>query len=324
MSIIRASVPLRVSIIGGGTDLPEFMWLGKTGACLSVTISKYVHCMRSTMSYVDLSSRSIQITEDINTPLTHSFIDELLEHEYDGVNYVSFHQDVPTKGTGLGSSAAWLKALSLAFDTNPKGFDLYDIERRTGSSCGYQDHAAAMNPGFKLHIFKPGQPHPEYESVTLPDDSWMLRSMCLFRTGGERDSNVILREQSSRVAGMIDELEQLSQEAQAVARAATIDTAESRAYVRRAMAWAWDLKKTYAHGVSNMVIDDYYKAASLTPGFIGGKLLGAGGFGYMMFLTDDKPALRKALSNLLEVDLGEQVIGYPHIDKFSRSSSKTI
>jgi len=308
--IYHARVPLRVSILGGGSDLPEFIQMGGAGACLSVSIPYYVHCYAAKTEFTE----GLTLDPTIQTPLTMALLEKFF-YEKDGMpralqdtegfNKITFFEDVPTMGTGLGSSAAWLRAMCTALKKHATVTDLFDVERSTGSSCGYQDHAAAANPGFALHEFriKDEEKSPRHNRQSVPgdlDNHWILKNLNVFYLGGKRDSNNILSEQAKNISSQFNAIKRMSLLAYMGYTAACSSESNGMIILKAAMTEAWEIKREFATGVTNDEIDTVYKAGIAAGGVIGGKILGAGGSGYMMFITEPgySPRLRSEMEKL--------------------------
>lgn len=307
MSINKVRVPLRASIIGGGTDLPEFMWSGGYGRVLSVSLPFYIYSVHNQTRF----DASTQYTPDfdIATPLTIAVMDAV-EARGDRVvpSKLSFYTDVPAKGTGLGSSAAWIRALSDSLTVNGlSAYESFDIERSMGSSCGYQDHFAAYHNGFNFHAWRPcDSGHPAHDMSGLGTNSWLLKCIHIYYLGGSRDSNTILHSQSGNVIKQIPELKKLALLADMGYTAAHSTFEVGQRILSSALKEAWEIKKSFAPGVSNPKIDEAYEAG-LKAGAWGGKVMGAGGAGFIMFIADGGVATKTYLNKAME-ELGLPVL----------------
>jgi len=304
--IFMVKVPLRASIIGGGTDIPDFIYANGEGACLSTSIDKYIYCVVK-RNYVEGLASKLMIDPFVDTELTQAVL------KYGSArllfDHIRFFDDVPTKGTGLGSSAAWVMALRNAIKKTTYEFraeDNFEIERSTGSWCGYQDHAqACAGGGLNFHQFKVSTTSMNIEVKSKRiDRSWLIgdNRIQLFYIGGTRDSSVILKEQSANAERQVKELKRLVELAQLGFAASQLEVDGPR-ILKRAMAEAWEIKKNFSSKVSNALIDEIYSIGCAVPGVIGGKLLGAGMAGYMMFVTEPHsvPSLVTALKDVRAV-----------------------
>lgn len=312
MSIVTGSCYLRVSLLGGGTDLPENVEIaGRTGRCLIAPLRSEVSAIAD-FTYVDgTDTRPFLTVGDsrCDTPLTHAVYDhpEIVSviEEYRRRNprvrmRLFMGEDVPTRGTGLGSSAAWVRAnltmLSNLTDVPLNRFDAhvgYDVERSIGSSCGYQDHVAAYVASTRgLGVFSveftPSDETRWYYDVRHLDVDFSGK-MCLVRVPGDRDSNSILARQAAemREADM-NEMAQLVEAAVGVINADDDDRdwGHMMTEVGRMINESWRIKKSYTRGVTNDIVENTINAC-LASGAHGAKLAGAGACGFVVALVDD-------------------------------------
>lgn len=312
MSIVTGSCYLRVSLLGGGTDLPENVEIaGRTGRCLIAPLRSEITAIAD-FTYVDgTDTRPFLTVGDprCDTPLTHAVYDhpEIVSaiEEYRRRNprvrmRLFMGEDVPTRGTGLGSSAAWVRAnltmLSNFANLPLNRFDAYvgyDVERSIGSSCGYQDHVAAYtssNRGLSVMSvrFTPDSPRWNYE--VRHHDVDFSGYLCLVRVPGDRDSNSILARQAAemREADM-NEMAALVTAAESVINADDRDWDGMMAEIGRMINESWRIKKSYTRGVTNDLVEDTINAC-LARGAHGAKLAGAGACGFVVALVDDASA----------------------------------
>lgn len=312
MSVINSTCYLRVSLLGGGTDLPENVEIaGRDGRCLIAPLRSEVSAIAD-FTYVDVNDPRPFLTVGdprCDTPLTHAIYDDpkvaevIEEYRRDKPRVrmrLFMGEDVPTRGTGLGSSAAWVRAnLSLVTsfaDLSDKYFDAhvgYDIERSIGSSCGYQDHVAAYtstNRGMSVMSarFTPDSPRWSYE--VRHHDVDFSGYLCLVRVPGDRDSNSILARQAAemREADMNDMVE-LVDAAVNVIDAQDRDWDHMMSEVGRMINESWRIKKSYTRGVTNDIVEETINDC-LARGAHGAKLAGAGACGFVVALVDDASA----------------------------------
>lgn len=296
MVIKISSVPLRVSLLGGGTDMPEFVEIGgNVGACLVMSLPFNVSAVASIPSYTE----GVHVDPRVDTPLTSAVIEHIAEnvpsHIAADVDQLTMLEDVPTKGTGLGSSAAWIRALIGLLSPVSRAVDAsaaYGIERSVGSSCGYQDHVAAANPGFNLFSFHPDEKHGwRYKTEAVHSGSWLMRDhVRMYRVSGHRDSNSILAKQAASVPNKIDalvEMARLAREGADLLRNTEGRWDETVSQIGSLVNQSWKIKRAYAAGVSNAVVDSAI-ACALAHGACGAKLLGAGGCGYVVAIVPDR------------------------------------
>jgi D-glycero-alpha-D-manno-heptose-7-phosphate kinase len=314
--MLIARAPLRISLAGGGTDLPAFYEpLG--GLVVSTSIDKYV--------YVQVSANrdgSARVTSAdyhtfyhhlLGTPMTWDgdlALPRAVLHEF-GVDRdisVFTSSEVPP-GTGLGSSGALASALILGIATylgrsmSPQDVAelACDVEmRKLGAPVGKQDQFAAAFGGLNTIRFERSGTTVE-PLQTPPGTIERLESrLLLFFTGTARDSATILREQqrATRDGGSatLDALHRIKAAAQycrACLEAGNTDT------IGELLHDGWEQKRKVAPGVTNQRIDEVY-AEARRYGAVGGKILGAGGGGFLLVYcpSEHQATLTGALEKL--------------------------
>jgi D-glycero-alpha-D-manno-heptose-7-phosphate kinase len=310
--MIISQTPLRVSLFGGGSDLPGY-YRRHGGAVLSTTIDKSVYVTVS-RKFDDAVRVSYSRTEEVasSTELEHPLVREALGLlGIDGGIEITSVADIPARGTGLGSSSAFtvglLNALHAYQGRHASAMRLAEeaceIELgRCGEPIGKQDQYAAAFGGLNLIRFHPDETVEVTRVICPPEASAELeRRLLFFYTGTTRSASQLLAEQSANVASpgeaarATGELACLAETAFSALCAGDLDPLGPM--LRR----AWKLKRSLASGVSNASIDEAHDAA-LAAGAEGGKLLGAGGGGFLMFLAPPErhAAVRAALSGLRE------------------------
>lgn len=299
--------PLRISLGGGGTDLPSY-YEKYTGFLIAAAIDKYV-CITLHQTFVSelilkySKMERVHTIEDIHHPIVRESL-RLLGVDITGLEITSM-ADIPS-GTGLGSSGSFTTALLKALHTLKKNLvhpkDLAEqacqIEiDRLQEPIGKQDQYIAAYGGLTCFQF-------------LPDgrvEAWPLRinaetlynledSLLLYFTGYSRSASSILKEQDQRSKesdrSMVDNLhfvKELGYQSK--------EALEAGDLVRFAelMNVHWEHKKKRSGGMSNNEIDHWYQLARAN-GALGGKLIGAGGGGFLMFYAEDKTRLRRAMA----------------------------
>jgi D-glycero-alpha-D-manno-heptose-7-phosphate kinase len=281
MRIIKA--PLRISLFGGGTDLPEYY--EKHGSTIiSMAINRHiylVHNGRPTGGY-RLSYSNVEELSSLTTA-KHTIIRQFAQ-DYGELEpcTLSIISDVP-KGTGLGSSSALSVCAYELFRKDRDGHQsetahaAYQVERKV-SNCGVQDHLPASFGGFNVYtIGKDGkakaEPAPTHLAETI--DKYGL----LLYTGLSRSADAILKTWKKSIGHLvaIQEMAQLEAEAWANGGNTSVDMIASSLHT------AWRIKRDVG-GVADDILNRQYKAARVY-GALGGKLLGAGGGGCWFFLV---------------------------------------
>lgn len=291
--MIVSRTPLRMSFIGGGSDLPAF-YRRHGGAVVSTAIDKYVYVSvnRKFDGGIRLAyskTEEVDRLEDVEHRLFKATFERL---GVSGGVEVTTTADIPSRGTGLGSSSSFtvglIQALS-AFNgryVTPDELGAWSSEieiERCGEPIGKQDQYAAAFGGFNLIAFNPDD-SVSVTPVVMPLDvrDRLERRIVVFYTGITRSASTILAEQSAATAADRQKQDAL---ARMVALAHELRDELQRGHVDsfgEMLEENWRLKKTLARGVSNGAIDDWYDAAR-NAGALGGKLLGAGAGGFLMF-----------------------------------------
>lgn len=310
MIITRA--PFRVSFCGGGSDLPSFY--EKYGGCvLSTTIKKYMYLTAHNYFEKDKIVLKYSKTEVVNNfdEIEHRIFKQCLkDFDLKGVELSSM-ADIPA-GTGLGSSSTFTVALLHLLHTYKGEYvskyklakDACDVEiGKLGEPIGKQDQFAAAFGGLKFYEFMPNG-FVNVEPIIMAPESYkkLENNLLMFYLGGTHSASVILREQSQNVktvdkAKVQKEMCDITRQLKVELQNNNVDAMGELLHNN------WILKKSLASGISNPLIDDAYERA-MNAGATGGKLLGAGGAGFMLFYApeDKQVSVREALSDLRETD----------------------
>jgi D-glycero-alpha-D-manno-heptose-7-phosphate kinase len=305
--------PLRISLGGGGTDLPSY-YREHSGFLIAAAIDKYVY-INVHRRFVEGFLLKYSHLEEVATidEIKHPIIREALKLV--GIQErnleITSMADIPA-GTGLGSSGSFTTALLKAFHALKKNLvhpaELAEqaccIElEKLGEPIGKQDQYIAAYGGITCFRFMPDG-RVEAEPLKVSEETLfnLEDNLLLFFTGYSRAASAILKEQDSKSKqadpAMIDnlhfikELGKQSQEA--------LESGELPEFARL-MDVHWQRKKERSQGMSNRDIDAWYDCA-MANGALGGKVIGAGGGGFLMFYADDKVKLRHAMR---EKDLAE-------------------
>jgi len=325
--MIISKTPFRISFFGGGTDYP--VWYRENqGAVLSTAIDKYCYI---TIRYLPpffphkhrIVYSKIEMVNDINEILhpavraTLQFvnIDKGIEIHHDG--------DLPAK-TGLGSSSSFtvglLNSLYALKGVIPSKLQLakeaIHIERDIlKENMGAQDQVAAAFGGFNKINFN-GKDEIKVEPITIGKEriKQLENYLMLFFTGFSRTASDIAK---SQIENTPNKKRELSLMYQMVDEA--IKILNEKGDIKdfgKLLHEAWLLKKSLTDKISTPEIDNIYEKA-LQAGALGGKLLGAGGGGFMVLFVppENQPGVREKLKNLLEVKFhfeneGSKIIYY--------------
>lgn len=303
--MIITRTPFRISFCGGGSDLPSFY--KKHGGCtLSTTINKYMYISVHPSFNYNTTVLKYSQTETVTNPadIKHKYFKAILQKmDVRGVE-ISSMADVPA-GTGLGSSSSFTVGLLHNLYSYKSKF--VSKERLAAEACnteivelgqpiGKQDQYAAAYGGLNLYTFnKDGSVF--VDPLILPADIYtaLEDNLLMFYTGDVRSASDILKEQTQSVTqGQREqnqlEMCQLTRDLVMQLQNGNIDS------LGEILDQGWQLKKTLSTGISNPRIDELYGTA-LRNGAIGGKLLGAGGGGFLLFYVrkEKQAALREAL-----------------------------
>lgn len=314
--MIITRTPFRVTLGGGGTDLPSF-YQQHGGFVLAVSIDKYMYLNVNTPILDDLIRLQYSRTEIVKQTdeIQHELVREALHHFQieNGIEIVSM-ADVPA-GTGLGSSSCYLVGLLNALHAltrtpvSSQGLaeEACQIElERLRKPIGKQDqYMAAFGALTTLEIAKNGNVQVSHPALSMDLVGSLESNIMLFYTGAARDAVSILEKQdgatknkNSVVVGSLREIKDIGIE---------IRDSIMRGNLRRfgeLLDIHWQTKKRLSDGISNRQIDEWYELGK-RHGAIGGKISGAGGGGFLMlYCEDNKSRLREAMrrAGLLELN----------------------
>lgn len=298
--------PLRISLGGGGTDLPSY-YRRHAGFVISAAIDKYVYItLHDTFAQEVIVKYSKMEVVPSAEDVKHPIVREALKLVQVGTPHLEITSmaDIPA-GTGLGSSGSFTTALLRALHTMKKNYisrqelaeQACHIEMELlGEPVGKQDQYIASFGGITVFRF---QPDDSVEVAPLQLAAETLHNLednlALFFTGFTRSASQILQDQDTRSrqgeAEILDNLHFIKQ------IGCETQSALERGDLRRfaeLMHMHWQHKKKRSAAMTNPAIDEYYEVA-LRNGALGGKLIGAGGGGFLMFYTEDKTRLRRTM-----------------------------
>lgn len=312
--MIVSRTPLRVSFVGGGTDLPEF-YEARGGAVVSTSIDKWIHVVVERRFEGDIRV-SYSRTEIVPTAaeLQHELVREALRVTGmpRGLDIATL-ADLPA-GTGLGSSSTVMVGLLSALYAYQGLYrsplelaeqaSVIEIEA-LGKPIGRQDQYAAAVGGFNLIEFLPRGGGVRVAPIISPPGTLeaVHRSMLLFYTGRQRTAESVLEAQKSAIAadeGQINAtLEAMRDLAYELRERLSDGDAEA---IGPLLHRNWELKRSLTEGITNPRIDAWYARAQ-EAGATGGKLLGAGSSGFLLVVAPDHAhaRIRAELGDLREV-----------------------
>ena len=298
--MIVVKTPLRISFVGGGTDLPAFC-TRDDGAVVSTTIDKYVYMFikhRPDKTF-RLSYTQLEVVDDA-TKLRHDLIRETLLAMDQTDSGLEIHTvaDVPTKGTGLGASASFtvsaIHALSILggipLDTNSMVEQAFQIESESlNRTLGRQDQAAAVYGGLNLFSFRGPRVIRRKLNVT---SNGLAEHLVLIPTNIERDSNEILSDQSAEVQDHFDDYRVMASLAYKAGH--YLETGDIPAFFDIVNA-NYTLKSRLSKKIETPEIVEMVDFAATRQGVVAIKLLGAGGGGTLLLAVTDLYARQKVV-----------------------------
>lgn len=299
--------PMRISLGGGGTDLPSY-YREHGGFLIAAAIDKYVYITLHETFAQELivkysKTEVVQAVEEIKHPIVREAL-KLMRLEQPHLEITSM-SDIPA-GAGLGSSGSFTVALLRALHTLKKSFmpprelaeQACHIEiDLLGEPIGKQDQYIASFGGITCFRFLPDD-RVEVTPLHLPPETLynLEDNTLLFFTGYTRSASAILREQDTRSREhdqeMVENLHFVKQ--LGLASKEALEAGDLRHFAEL-MHVHWLHKKKRSSQMTNPRIDEYYDLARAN-GALGGKLIGAGGGGFLMFYTEDKTRLRRVMN----------------------------
>jgi D-glycero-alpha-D-manno-heptose-7-phosphate kinase len=311
--MIITQTPLRIGLLGGGTDLPDY-YREHGGRVLNCAIDKYIYVIVKQRFdddiYVNYSRKEIVSTID---DLEHELVREAMRMTgvVKGVEITTL-ADIPSAGgSGLGSSSAvTVGLLNALFAYQGHQVSAAELAERActieielcGKPIGKQDQYIAALGGIRDIRFGPGEAVVG-EELGLPADERraLQHQIMLFYTGVTRSANTILAEQNANIAAtrpQLDLLRDLAGFAVDRLRSGDVDA------IGPALRESWEAKRKLASGVSNGRIDDAVGRA-LDAGATGAKLTGAGGGGFLLVIChmEQQRAVRRSLADMRELPI---------------------
>lgn len=321
--MIISKTPLRASFFGGGTDFAEYYHNSRYGygSVISTTLDMHVYItvnkrFDNKIRVVYSGNELVDCVDDIK----HNIIREALK--VTGLNNgieIVYMADLPMTdlGVGLASSSALavgtLNALHAYKGEYVSKKDLAreacDIEiNRLGQQIGIQDQYAVAYGGFNRYIFNSDDTVSVTPiRITKELKEQLLSRLMLFYTGNPRDSRAIFTEQKRTAEKKKDIYDSLIEATHQAVKYIKEDNIDGWGGLLNT---TWALKKKFAGGVSNALVDEMYEKA-LKSGALGGKILGAGGGGFMLlYVPEEKQeSLKEALTGFKEIPFAMDMQG---------------
>ena len=314
--MIISKTPLRMSSFGGGTDFKTYYENSKFGygSVISTALNMYV--------YITVNKRfddKIRIVYNGNElvdtvdEIKHDIIRNALKLSglSKGIEIV-YSADIPMTGAGIGLSSSSALAVGVMNALHAFKGERVSPEQLAREACqieidmigqriGVQDQFAVAYGGLRVYRFY-ANGEVSAEPVICQKDNLLKwkKNLMLFYTGKGRDSRKILNEQSETIAEKMARLDKLVEAVDRNYNYLVSGDIDKWGYE---LDEAWKIKKTFANGVSNPEIDDMYENAKKA-GALGGKILGAGGGGFMLLYVqeENQNAVREALKEYREID----------------------
>lgn len=313
--MVITKTPFRMSFFGGGTDMPEF-FREHGGAVLSTTFDKYCyvivrHLPRFFEYSTELSYSRIERVTDIDA-IEHPAIRNAMKMLDMKEIRLTYEADLPAR-SGLGTSSSFAVGMLNAFhamqglraDKKQLADEAIHVERvLCGESGGWQDQIAAAYGGFNRINFGPDG----YEVIPLdiPTErkEQLNQNLMMFFTGFTRFSSDVQKvnnitaeaktEQLKRMLALVDDAQKV-----------LIDESADLNDFGRLLGYSWNLKRGTGNAVSTSMIDSLYEKG-MAAGALGGKLLGAGGGGFLVFYVQPEyqESVRRAMHDLLHIPFG--------------------
>ena len=325
--MIITRTPLRMSFVGGGSDIPAY-YQRVGGTVVSTTINKYVFVTLNTKfdSALRISyskTENVQHSNEVEHPIVRAALNHI---GITGGLEITTIADIPSSGSGLGSSSSFAVGLLHALHAY-KG-QYASAEELARESChieinicnapiGKQDQYAAAYGGFNIIRFhKDGKVDVEPLICAQETIRNLQENIIVFYTGRTRSANTILAEQTRKSAE--------SSETQQILHQMVLQTKDfiyamqqgNFHVVGEILHEAWQLKRSITKGISDPTIEGWYSKGRAS-GAVGGKILGAGAGGFLMFYAPKErhPAIIHALPELRHIPMqfeptGSRIIFY--------------
>lgn len=323
--MIISRTPLRMSFAGGGSDLPAY-YREFGGAVVSTAIDQYVY-VNVNKKFDDGIRVGYSKNEEVSSAkeIAHPLVRSALEYlQIPGGVEITTIADIPSSGTGLGSSSSFTVGLLHALhEYRCKTVDAKTLAQEAchieidlcKEPIGKQDQYAAAFGGFNLIEFHPNETvtvnQIQCQAQTLQT---LQENLLVLYTGKTRSASTLLKEQSAEMARSEQKqktMHQMVQLARDLSNELAANRLDAMGEILRA---GWMLKKSLVPGISESEIDGWYEAG-MAAGAQGGKILGAGAGGFLLFYAPKERhfAITRALSGLKQVPmafdrLGSQII----------------
>jgi D-glycero-alpha-D-manno-heptose-7-phosphate kinase len=319
--MIISRTPLRISFVGGGSDLPAF-YKKHTGAVVSSAINKFI--------YVNVNSKfdggfrvGYSINEEVKSAdeIKHELVRESVKMlNISGGVEITTIADVPSRGTGLGSSSSFTVGLLHCLSAYQGKY--MSSEQLAEDSCkiemdicsqpiGKQDQYAAAFGGFNFIEFENDGEVVVTPIICLKETLKKIEEeLLVFFTGITRSASDILRKQQQDLSNDLKKLEAMKQMVRLAYDLRDELQKNNTDILGEILNENWLLKKSISNEISNDFIDDLYDKG-MKAGASGGKILGAGAGGFLLFTApkDRHESIKTALNNLRHIPVKLEKLG---------------
>ena len=310
--MIISRTPLRITLAGGGTDLPSF-YEKHGGFVVSMAINKHIYLTYKQDSFereLKLRYSQIEIVKNANELKNHRAKEALLIHGIADSCEINSCADLPSN-TGLGSSGSFLVGLlnlireHKRLNTEPKilADEACDIEiNRLKEPVGKQDQYIAAFGGLKtFEIDKTGNVSVNIFDINKNTLKELITNTCIYFLNVKRDASEVLIDQKN-LKGNSEELLQIIK-TQAYQTVQFLIDSDLDSY-GRLMDEYWNLKKQLSNKISIPIVDEIYEITKKNYNVLGGKIIGAGGGGFLMLYCN---------KNHLKLDQYMEAAGYSRL-----------
>jgi D-glycero-alpha-D-manno-heptose-7-phosphate kinase len=319
--MIISRTPLRMSFVGGGSDLPSF-YRDNGGAVVSTAIDKYVY-VNVNKKFDDGIRIAYSKTEEVERveQIGHRIVRAALQFlKIDGGIEITTIADIPSRGTGLGSSSTFTVGLLHVLNafkgqyvsSDQLGRDSCYIEiDLCDEPIGKQDQYAAAFGGLNLIEFKPDDSVVVSPIICHRTTVTELEAGTLvFYTGIVRSASTLLRRQNADLTGSVEKRRSMRRMVELAYELREELHKNNVSAFGEILHENWVLKKSMTEGVSTPEIDEWYRIARGT-GAIGGKILGAGAGGFLMLYAprERHDEIAAALPKLRRIPMGFEPLG---------------
>lgn len=294
--MIVTKTPLRISLFGGGSDIPEF-YKEHGGLVISAAINSYIYIAanRCVAPHLKVIYSQLELEHEVDK-IKHDRVRETLKYfEIDSNIEIASFSNIPTKGTGLGSSSTFTVGLIKAImemrnEGCSRGYlaelaSLIEIDK-CGEPIGKQDQYAAAYGGVHIYRFKTnGEVHVQ-PFTNIKTIKKLEKNLLCFNTGIVRQASSVLAEQVEKLKNNIN-VENTQKIVNMALRANWLLDCGRLDELGDLLNESWQVKKQLSSNISNAYIDEMYSKARAA-GALGGKILGAGGGGYLLLYVPEE------------------------------------